>query len=141
MTEEMRMHKQHTFEVFIKTVLRNKARNLHKRLNTMEQHEATASDFETEAFSTAAYEDTYQLETPQQFIVNGQMVLVLNQQLGQAITYLHPKYRSILLLSFFAQWSDSLIAKNLHLPISTVHDRKQQALRQLKAQLEVQYGT
>lgn len=141
MTEEMKIHKQHTFEVFIKTVLRNKARNLHKRLNTVEQHETAASDFEPEAFPTAASEDTYQLETPQQFIVNGHKVLVLNQQLGQAITYLHPKYRSILLLSYFAQWSDSVIAKSLHLSISTVHDRKQQALRQLKAQLEFQHGT
>lgn len=141
MTEEMKTHKQYAFEEFFKTVLRNKARNLHKKLNTIEQHEAAAADFEADVFDAAAAEDTYQLEARYQFVVKEQKILVTDSQLGQAISFLLPKYRDVLLLAYFMEWSDSKIAQYLHLPVSTVHDRRQQALHLLRQRLELQHGT
>ena len=37
MTENQKLHKQYAFEDFMKTVLRNKARNIHKKLDIQEQ--------------------------------------------------------------------------------------------------------
>lgn len=70
MTEEMKIYKQYAFEEFFKTVLRNKARNLHKKLNTIERHEVAAANFEADVFDTVAAEDAYQLESQCQFIFN-----------------------------------------------------------------------
>ena len=36
MTEDQKLHKQYTFEDYMKTVLRNKARNIHKKLDIQE---------------------------------------------------------------------------------------------------------
>ena len=127
MTENQKLHKQYAFEDFMKTVLRNKARNIHKKLDIQEQREAAASNYDESIFDNLMTEDSYALETMIPFCVKEQIFI------GNALFYLQPKYRDVLLLSYFAEWSDSKIARYLNLPVSTVNSRRNQALQQAQA--------
>ncbi len=135
MTENQKLHKQYAFEDFMKTVLRNKARNIHKKLDLQEQRETAASNFDESIFDSLITEDSYVLETMMPFRVREQ-VFVVTPLIGKALSHLQPKYRDILLLSYFAEWSDSKIARYLNLPVSTVNSRRFQALQQLKRTME-----
>lgn len=135
MTEDQKLHKQYAFEDFMKTVLRNKARNIHKKLDIQEQREAAASNFDESIFDSLITEDSYALETMMPFRVKEQ-VFVVTPHIGNALSYLQPKYRDVLLLSYFAERSDSKIARYLNLPVSTVNSRRNQALQQLKRIME-----
>ncbi len=135
MTENQKLHKQYAFEDFMKTVLRNKARNIHKKLDIQEQREAAASNYDESIFDNLMTEDSYALETMMPFRVKEQ-VFVVTPHIGNALSYLQPKYRDVLLLSYFAEWSDSKIARYLNLPVSTVNSRRNQALQQLKRIME-----
>ena len=123
MTEDQKLHKQYTFEDFMKTVLRNKARNIHKKLDIQEQRETAASNYDESIFDNLMTEDSYALETMIPFCVKEQ-VFVVTPHIGNA------------LLSYFAEWNDSKIARYLNLPVSTVNSRRNQALQQLKRIME-----
>ena len=69
MTEDQKLHKQYTFEDFMKTVLRNKARNIHKKLDIQEQRETAASNYDESIFDNLMTEDSYALETMMPFRV------------------------------------------------------------------------
>ena len=86
-------------------------------------------------FDSLITEDSYALETMMPFRVKEQ-VFVVTPHIGKALSYLQPKHRDILLLSYFAEWSDSKIARYLNLPVSTVNSRRNQALQQLKRIME-----
>ena len=139
MTEDQKLHKQYAFEDFMKTVLRNKARNIHKKLDIQEQREAVASNFDESIFDSLITEDSYALETMIPFCVKEQ-VFVVTLHIGNALSYLQPKYRDVLLLSYFAEWSDSKIARYLNLPVSTVNSRRNQALQQAQADRGARQG-
>ena len=119
----------------MKTVLRNKARNIHRKLDIQEQREAAASNFDESIFDSLITEDSYVLDTMTSFSVK-EHVFVVTPHIGKALSYLQPKHRDILLLSYFAEWSDSKIARYLGLAVSTVNDRRIQALQKLKQIME-----
>ena len=135
MTEDQKLHKQYAFEDFMKTVLRNKARNIHRKLDIQEQREAAASNFDESIFDSLITEESYVLDTMTTFSVK-EHVFVVTPHIGKALSYLQPKHRDILLLSYFAEWSDSKIARYLGLAVSTVNDRRIQALQKLKQIME-----
>lgn len=89
----------------MKTVLRNKARNIHRKLDIQEQREAAASNFDESIFDSLITEDSYVLDTMTSFSVK-EHVFVVTPHIGNALSYLQPKYRDVLLLSYFAEWSD-----------------------------------
>ena len=135
MTEDQKLHKQYAFVDFMKTVLRNKAPNIHRKLDIQEQREAAASNFDESIFDSLITEDSYVLDTMTSFSVK-EHVFVVTPHIGKALSYLQPKHRDILLLSYFAEWSDSKIARYLGLAVSTVNDRRIQALQKLKQIME-----
>ena len=69
----------------MKTVLRNKARNIHKKLDIQEQREAAASNFDESIFDSLITEDSYALETMMPFRVKEQ-VFVVTPHIGNALS-------------------------------------------------------
>lgn len=128
-------HIQITFEVFCKSVLKNKARSIHRKLNNIESREYPLSDFLTVPNLTDVKEDTYQLDDPITFEVKGQVIHVLDRELAQGIKSLVPKYRDVLLLSFFADCSDMEISRVLNIPVSTVRPRREAAIRRMRERI------
>ena len=82
-------------------------------------------------------DDTYNLSHYEKvYYVNGTKVIVRNETLGEALKFIMPNKRAVLLLSYFMDYRDSDIARTLRITNSTVSYRKKQALKQLKMLLE-----
>ena len=131
-TQELMEHKRCTFEVFCKAVLRNKARNLHKKRNQIERTEVFVADMSEELETCLYYEDCYDF-VEQITVSNGAKKYLLdNETLAAALTVLVPKYREVLFLSYFMGCSDKEIGKILELPPSTVNTQKASAIKRLR---------
>ena len=134
--EELQEHKQYSFEVYFRNVLINKARNLHKRNRIRQEHEALFSDLPDKMVESFPWEDEYDLSSPLSFQFLGKDFVLSNYALADAINLLLPKYKEVLLLSFFMEYSDEQIAKILNIPVSTVGTRRRSAIRRLKERME-----
>ena len=134
---EFEEHIQYAFEAFCKKLLKNRARNLHRKLNTQEGREITMSCLPAESVIEPSYEDKYGLSEP---ISYGKATIYLdNPQLRAALASLLPKYREVLLLSYFIEYSDAEIGVQLGIPTSTVSGRRRAALRKLKEKMGKEY--
>lgn len=70
------------------------------------------------------------------FEVAGREVVVLEGTLSDAMLRLREDERAIVLLYYFAEWTDRKIADELGCPRSTVQFRRSKALRVMRAYLE-----
>ena len=70
------------------------------------------------------------------FHVRGMDIPVSDQRLAQALSYLLPKDREIVLLSYFAELTDGEVAQRVKLSRPTVQRRKNAALGKLREMLE-----
>ena len=81
--------------------------------------------------------DTYDLNRYEKtYYVNGVKVVVTNERVGEALKFIMPNKRAVMLLSYFIDYRDSEIARTLRNTNSTVSYRKKQALKKLKVLLE-----
>lgn len=129
-------HKRYSFEVFFKRVLINKARNLHKKRKQQQDQEISFSDLPVETVMAFSYEDQYDLSLSSSYVWEGERVKFENKALGEALRLLLPKYREILMLSYFMDCSDAEIAAQLAIPISTVGARRRNAIQRLRERMD-----
>ena len=129
-------HKRYSFEVFFKRVLINKARNLHKKRKQQQNQEITFSNLPVETVMAFSYEDQYDLSLSSSYVWQGERVKFENKALGEALRLLLPKYREILMLSYFMDCSDAEIAARLAIPISTVGARRRNAIQRLRERMD-----
>lgn len=134
-TPEQMEHTQFAFEVFCKTLLRNKARNIHRKIRNLESREVLFSGIETDSSLEEFHMDTYSLDEPVVFDVHGQRILVSDQTLARAIRSLLPKYQEVLLFTFFTDYSDVIISHILGISDRTVQSRRAAALRRMRERL------
>ena len=59
-----------------------------------------------------------------------------DEQIGEALQYVLPNQRAVLLLSFFKEYTDMEIARLLGISHKTVAYRKKNAIKKLKSLLE-----
>lgn len=133
---ELMEHKQYSFEAYFKKLLINKARNLHKKRKQQQSREILFSDLPIETNMAFSYEDQYDLRLSSNCMWQGKELKFENKALGEAIRLLLPKYREILVLSYFMDCSDIEIALRLAIPVSTVGDRRRNAIQQLRERMD-----
>ena len=133
-TEQME-HTQFAFEVFCKTLLRNKARNIHRRIRNLESREVLFSGIETDSSLVGVHMDNYSLDEPVVLDIRGQRILVRDQTLAKAIRSLLPKYQEVILFSYFTDYSDVKISRILGISDRTVQSRRASALRRMRERL------
>ena len=127
-------HKQYAFEVYCKVILRNRARNIHSRLNQKRKHEVCLDELASEQWIKASVEDGYDLATGVVLDHLGNQYSI-DEDLAAALSILLPKYREIIIRAYFLDSSDTEIAEQLGIPLSTVNERKKSALRRLREKL------
>lgn len=88
-----------------------------------------------EALDLEKVEDTY-ITYSRTYKVKGIDVTVTDERIGEAIQYIMPNQRAVLLLSFFKEYSDMDIARLMKISHKTVAYRKEMAMQKLKALLE-----
>ena len=111
-TQELKEHNRYAFEVFCKTVLRNKARNIHKKINRTEQCEIFFADIPIELETQQWREDEYDLDKRIAINSSSNGFLIEDKSLAAALTVLLPKYREVLFLSYFMEHSDREIGSD-----------------------------
>ena len=134
-TPDQKERVQYQFEAFCKLVLKNKARTLHKQLNRQEGREIALSTLPPEAIPEPGYEDEYHFTDPVLSTKQDWQVQIDNPVLRDALASLLPKYREVILLSYFMGYSDTEIAKQLGVQAKTVSSRRKNALSKLKERI------
>ena len=94
------------------------------------------TDAERYTLSKAQTEFEEVEEAHERFFVRGNIFQVQDPRIGQAISYLLPRDREIILLYYFAEMNDDEIANELRISRATVQRRRTLAKLKLKELLE-----
>ena len=134
--DELEQYHECSFDAFCKKAIRNLAVDA-KRIYWKKTMTTLDEELLATYVKSIMTEDTYALNNYEKiYYVNGLKVVVTNETVGEALKFIMPNKRAVLLLSFFMDYRDSEIARTLRITNSTVAYRKKQALKQLKVLLE-----
>lgn len=126
---------EQSFDSFCKKVIKNGSKNILKKYKRLSDHEINLSSLSSSEMQKLASTDLYS-EYEMAFIFGGAMLIVHDPDLARAISYLSPKWREVILLSFFAGYTDAQIGRELNVTKETIKYRKDMALDRLKEMLE-----
>ena len=127
------------FESYCKTCIDNAIAKERKRKYILAQRERSISaltDAELYMLSKDQKEFEKVEEEHENFFVRGNTFQVQDPRIGQAISYLLPRDREIILLYYFAEMNDDEIANELRISRATVQRRRTLAKLKLKELLE-----
>ena len=134
--DELELYHECSFDAFCKKAIRNLAVDA-KRIYWKKTMTTSDEELLVTYVKSIMTEDTYALNNYEKiYYVNGLKVVVTNETVGEALKFIMPNKRAVLLLSFFMDYRDSEIARTVRITNSTVAYRKKQALKQLKVLLE-----
>lgn len=126
---------EETFDSFCKTLIRNESINAHKEYAFRAQTETPLQDLSGNEQQQLAHEDTYD-SLATHFIVRGENVYVRDPDLSDALRFLPPKRREVILLSYFLGRTDNEIGRLLKIDPRAVGYRREAALKKLREFLE-----
>lgn len=133
--QEFATYQEQTFDSYAKRLIRNEGADAKKELARRARREAQLSALSQVELSALAGEDRYSLEKVTLFVRENE-VNVFNAVLGQALSFLPPKWRDVLVLHYFLDESDAQIAERLNMTPAGVSHRRKVALTRLKDALE-----
>lgn len=126
---------ERNFIGFCKRTIKNlSAYAIRTKINSQKRTELFDDTF-TQQLPSATVEDDYETYG-RCFNVRGISLAVRDEIMGECLQFIPPNKRSVLLLSFFGECSDTEIAKILGISKASVFYRKNDALRRLRALME-----
>ena len=132
MTEQQfHTYQEQTFDAYCKRVIKNAAIDAWREMRRKAQHEIVFSAMTASDLAQLVFEDRH-VPTPTVFEVRGYTLVVLDDQLGQALGCLVPAQREVVLLHHFHDKSMEQIAEMLNVATTTVRYRYKEALAHLK---------
>lgn len=137
--EELQAYHEHSFDAFCKKIIKHAAADAHRESKRRRNSEIDIDDPVIEFLHSLHTKDTYTTYC-KIFLVRGIEVPVKDEQIAEALQYLMPNKRAVVLLSFFGDYSDTEIAAILGVANSTVNARKKAGLNRLRELLEVRYN-
>lgn len=132
---EFRKYQENKFDVFCKVVIRNACTDNRRSRMKREKRFSSLEAMQMDALELEQVEDVY-ITYSRTFRVKGIEIMVIDEQIGEALQHILPNQRAILLLSFFKDYSDSEISRFLKISRKTVAYQKARAIDRLKSQLE-----
>ena len=137
MTEiELQEYHVHAFDAFCKRVIRNAAVDAFRKTKRKQKVEMDIDDPMIAYIHSIQTHDTY---TPysRTYYVKEQPIVVRDKNLGEALQYIIPQKRAVILLSYFAGYNDTEVANILGVSPTSIARRKKSALLRLRELLEV----
>ncbi len=133
--QQFRVYQEQTFDSFCKKTIRNEGIDAHRELAYRAKHEIQLSALSESDWVQLGIEDKYR---PYQmcFSVMGHSVTVYDRDLAEALQYIIPQHRHILLLSYFLGYTDLEIGYMLGISNHAVRIRRNAALHRLQMLLE-----
>ena len=132
MTPEQEKGVTQAFDLYCKTVLRNKARNLHKELSRRGQLEIPIEDMTPDENNPMQHRDEYDFTVSVPLGLKNAEMRLCDPELATAIFRLLPRFRDVLFLAYFMQLTDNEIGKILGESASTITNRRLDTLKKLK---------
>lgn len=126
---------ERTFDVFCKNTIKNLSAYALRTYFNAQKRQQSLDNYMIQEMSSTAIEDVYDTYG-RTFTVRGITMVVRDEVMGECLQYIPPDKRSVLLLSYFGECSDTEIAKILGISNATVIYRKKDALRRLRKLME-----
>lgn len=117
---------RHTFDYYIKHSLKREVWNEHREMKKRLLNEVVFSDLPDELINSVSFFDSYEWERTS-FAIAGDIVMVQNEALAQALLQLTEEERNILLMYWFLHMADREIALQMKLARRTVNDRRRKS--------------
>ena len=137
MTEiELQEYHVHAFDAFCKRVIRNAAVDAFRKTKRKQKVEMDIDDPMIAYIHSIQTHDTYTLYS-RTYYVKEQPIVVRDKNLGEALQYIIPQKRTVILLSYFAGYNDTEVANILGVSPTSIARRKKSALLRLRELLEV----
>ena len=137
MTEiELQEYHVHAFDAFCKRVIRNAAVDAFRKTKRKQKVEMDIDDPMIAYIHSIQTHDTYTLYS-RTYYVKEQPIVVRDKNLGEALQYIIPQKRAVILLSYFAGYNDTEVANILGVSPTSIGRRKKSALLRLRELLEV----
>ena len=130
-------HKQHAFDSFCKSLLKNEMRDYFRELKNRAKREVNFSELSEQELAQLFTMDEY-FKVTYSFNVLGKDIIVSDNRIAEALKTLSADRRDIILLSYFLDMTDEEIAERLNLVRRTVAYRRASTLKQLKKFMEGQ---
>ena len=115
----------------ILTAIRNESANAFRQVRVQQDRFVSLSDLSEEGSEALATYDLYPWEYTS-FPVDGDVILIKDDRLADALTVLPQSLRDIFLMYWFLELADREIGEKLSLPRRTVNHRRQRAYELLK---------
>ena len=136
----MNEYKQHSFDVYCKTILRHAAANAYKSKRRRAARIIPFSGLSESDLQRLCAYDSYSVDK-QTYTTYGGEVEIEHDGLCAALEHLGRSQRDILLLSYCFDFTDAEIGELLSIPRSTVQYRRSAALDCIRKFLEVDDGS
>lgn len=133
--EEFEKYQEASFDAFCKKVIRNAATDIKRSLAKKHDNELGMDDELYDYLLNVGIEDQY-ITYRKEYFVKGMRIVVTNESIGEAMQYIVPDKREVLLLSYLMAYKDAEIARILGISNKTVAYRKQVGLAKLKRIME-----
>lgn len=124
-------HKQHAFDSYCKKAIKHEALNAYRQIRYRQKCEITFSELPEEAMEQLAAYDRYPWEYTA-FPLEGDVILIEDDRLAEALNALPQENRDILLMYWFLDMADREIAERMHMARRTVNTRRLKSYRLLK---------
>lgn len=134
-TQEFVTYQEQTFDSYAMRLIHNEGADAKKELARQAKREVQLSALSPTELSSLAGEDEYHTERVTLFVHENE-VDVFDAVLGQALSFLPPKWRDVLVLYYFLDESDTQIGTRLNLTPAGASHRRKVALARLKDALE-----
>ncbi len=132
MDEKTRQHKQHSFDYYCKKTLRNEARDIFDSKKRRQKKELLFSELSLADQNKLYVFDDY-FTDEWSFEILGSRVSVNDEILALALSCLSDFRRNVVILSYFLELPDRLIAEILSSKRANVQYHRSQALKELRA--------
>lgn len=140
MTEqELHTYHEHAFDAFCKKIIKHAAADAYRAKSRQSRMEVDVGDSLERYISRLQSDDNY-IFYSRTYHVKSIPITVKDRMLGEALQYIVPNKRAVLLLSFFGGYNDIDISRLLGISLTSVARRKSSALIRLRALLEVMNG-
>lgn len=132
MNEKAKQHKQHSFDYYCKKALRNEARDIFDSRKRRQKKEALFSELSIADQNKLYVFDKY-FADEWSFDILGSRISVNDEILAFALSRLSEFRRSVVILSYFLDMPDRLIAEILSSKRANVQYHRSQALKELRS--------
>lgn len=135
MNDSVASHITHTFDSFCKTVIRNEARNIKKQYAQFRERQISLTELPGEALNEFQVVERT-LANSEVFLILGMEFLVSDLALAESIHQLDELKRKIIILYYFAGFTDREIGDAVGMSVGGVWYQREKAKTELRKSIE-----